>query len=169
MEFETMIIRISRPYKKHKKFDELKLLEDLRDEFPDCSISINDNALVRIFCEGGCIRDVKGLPEGIEYKIIDYDEICSDDSPSCGNCKNAENCELMFGSNDCKYEHIYFEKREKERKERQELELKAKIILLNKRREQIVKEILDDFQDNDQLKDFIGRGGKGYTNTVYKK
>ena len=31
------------------------------------------NKTIKVYVQGGCVRDVTGLPEDYDYEIIDYD------------------------------------------------------------------------------------------------
>ena len=33
------------------------------------------NKTIKVYVQGGCVRDVTGLPEDYDYEIIDYDHI----------------------------------------------------------------------------------------------
>ena len=33
------------------------------------------NKTIKVYVQGGCVRDVTGLPEDYDYEIIDYDNI----------------------------------------------------------------------------------------------
>jgi len=148
-----------------------EVLEYFRNEFPAYDIDIiKRNTLARIYVESGCVEKVEGLPAGIDYKIIDYDEITSGEkTPSCGNCKYAETCKVRFGDEECNYEHIYHKQKIQEKRERDELEVKAKVILLKTRREDIIKQIIEDFPDNKSLQAFIDSHGEKYKFGVFKK
>lgn len=38
------------------------------------SICVEENNTLTIYMEGGCLRDVEGLPEGWDYIVHDYDD-----------------------------------------------------------------------------------------------
>lgn len=85
--------------------------------------------LARIYCEGGLVTSVLNLPEGWDYKIIDYDG--DDDEPRCGNCEKASTCELLEDAEGCVFELNHkaqeiLDRQEKEEKEREE-KLRAEV------------------------------------------
>lgn len=126
--------------------------------------------LVRIFMRGGLLVDVDNLPVDIGYKLIDYDDLEHNDitDHSCGMCKHSETCEVDIGEPGCNYVYVKQEEVDKKAVERQSLELKAKEILLNQRREDIIADILQELSIGG-LREFVKTGGVDYKFGLFVK